>query len=101
MVSEADYADMKADAAKWRQQAFEESERARRLSAQVERNTKMHQQAEILMSDEIERLQVALKPFADIAERMKGHRGESPLWAVIDECQAAHAVLNPPKETSQ
>jgi len=40
-----------------------------------------------------ERLRTALQPFADIADRMHGYRGESPLLAVIDECRAARAAL--------
>jgi len=42
---------------------------------------------------EVERLREALRPFAEFADRMDGHRGESPLWAVIDECRAARDVL--------
>lgn len=36
----------------------------------------------------------ALRPFADFADRMDEYQGESPLWAVIDECRAARDVLH-------
>jgi hypothetical protein len=67
-----------------------------RLREHIERNTRTHVETELLMADEIARLRIALQPFADIAERMRGFQGESPLWAVIDECKAAHAVLSSP-----
>lgn len=101
MVSEADYADALGDVARWRKIATEEGERARVLFSRVERNSRMHQEAEVVLTEEIGRLRAALQPFADIAEQMRGRRGESPLWAVIDECRAAHAVLNPVKEHSE
>jgi hypothetical protein len=46
-----------------------------------------------LFDPDVKKLVKALRPFADIADRMDGHRGESPLWAVVDECRHARAVL--------
>jgi hypothetical protein len=47
----------------------------------------------VVPKEDADALVAALEPFATIPDRLRGHRGESPLYAVIDEAEAARDAL--------